>query len=317
MSAPDWARVPEWPHREESLGLVRGHTRRVQSADEWVHAHIRPTGPVEVVRQRTWATTSRIPTADGVAWFKACAPSHGFEPELVAELARARPDLLPRVLAHDAEHGWLLLADAGRPFEQLGNPPELWLQLLPRYAQLQRDAAVPPTVPDRRLGRWPDLYTELVASDLPLDGTELAQLRAFERRFAQLCEELAAYGLPAAIQHDDLHHKNAFVDGDDLRIVDWGDASRSHPFVSLVVTFRFLEERNGLRPSDRWFVRLRDAYLEPWGDGLVEAFDLSQRIGRFAHAFGWQYLRRHLPREARAAYDVPFRIVLRRALSFS
>jgi phosphotransferase family enzyme len=257
----------------------------------------------------------RVPTADGPAWFKACAESHLFEAELVAALARTRPDLLPRVLACDAGRGWLLTADAGTSFEQLGNSPPLWLQLLPRYAELQREARVPSAVPDRRLQRWPELYGELAASELPLEPDELGRVHRFASRFAELCGELAAHDIPAAVQHDDLHHKNAFVDGDRLRIVDWGDASLSHPFVSLVVTFRFLEEWNGLRPADPWFAKLRDAYLEPWGTGLVGAFELAEHLGRFAHAFGWVALRRLLSPEARAAYDVPFRVVLLRALA--
>jgi hypothetical protein len=270
-----------------------------------------------VVRERVWATTSQIPTADGPVWFKACAPSRGFEAELVPSLARCRPDLLPPVIAYDIDRGWLLTADAGRCFDELGNPPELWSRLLPRYAELQREASTPGSLPDRTVQRWPELYADLVSSELPLDDTQHERVRRFAPRFAERCDELAGYGLPPAVQHDDLHHKNTFVDGDRLRIVDWGDASLSHPFVSLVVTFRFLEERNGLPPTDRWFAELRDAYLEPWGHGLVPAFELAERLGRFAHAFGWVSLRRLLPAEQRPAYDVPFRTVLERALAFS
>jgi hypothetical protein len=290
-------------------------THGADVAEAWVRAHVQPVGPAEVVRSRSWATTTRIPTPNGWVWFKACARSHGFEPELVARLADGWPDLLPRVLAHDAAHGWLLLANAGVAFEQFDNSPELWLRLLARYAELQRTASPPGDLPDRTLERWPELYDDLAGSQLPLEPEELARLRAYAPRFAELCEDLAEHGLPATIQHDDLHHKNAFVDGDCLRIIDWGDACRSHPFVSLVVTFRFLEERNGLSPDDPWFARLRDGYLEAWGAGLSPAFELSQRIGRFAHAFGWVAMRRLLREEVRAAYDVPFAVVLRRALA--
>jgi hypothetical protein len=286
----------------------------VEPADDWISAHCLPTGTPVVVRERAWATTMRIPTADGHVWFKRCAPSHRFEPELVATLSRTRPGLLPRVLACDAERGWLLTADAGTSFRQLGNPPDLWLRLLPGYAELQRDAIVPGAVPDRTLPLWPQLYDELASSELPLEPHEALRLRTYAPRFQALCEELAGYGLPATVQHDDLHDTNAFADGDRLRILDWGDASLSHPFVSLVVTRRFLEERNGLDPADPWFGRLRDAYLEPWGSGLVEAFELAERLGRFVHAFGWVSLRRLLPPEERAAYDVGFRTVLHRAL---
>ena len=83
------------------------------------------------------------------------------------------------------------------------------------------------------------------------------------------------------------------------------------------MTFRFLEEFNGLAPGDPWFARLRDAYLEPWGGGLADAFESSLVAARFAHAFGWVALRRILPVEERPHYDVPFATVLRRALALT
>src|SRR5919204_6865147 len=87
-------------------------------------------------------------------------------------------------------------------------------------------------------------------------------------------DELAAHGIPETIQHDDLHMANLYAQGGRLRVLDWGDSSISHPFASLVVTFRFLEEINKLSPVDPWFARLRDAYLEPWGRNLTAVFDL-------------------------------------------
>jgi hypothetical protein len=283
--------------------------------EDWVEAQVELTEAPELVHERTWATTWRLPTSAGVVWLKASAASHRFEAELVAMLSAGWPHLMPRVVAADTEQGWLLLEDAGKPFETLGNPPELWLKLLPAYADMQRHARVPSSVPDRTLPRWPELYDDLVRSDLPLDDGELRELRLFAPRFAELCADLASAGLPTTIQHDDLHHRNAYLDGSDLRIIDWGDASRSHPFVSLVVTFRFLEEFNGLQPDDPWLTRLRDAYLEPWGSNHKEAFGLAQRLGRFAHLFGWVAPRRSLPERDRSAYDVAFRVVLLRALA--
>jgi hypothetical protein len=103
----------------------------------------------------------------------------------------------------------------------------------------------------------------------------------FAPRLAALCGELAA--------HDER-----------LRLLDWGDASM------LVVTFRFLEERNKLPPADPWFARLHDAYLEPWGGGLA---------GTFAHTFAWARQRDYLPEAARPEFDRGFQVVLRRAVA--
>ncbi len=94
----------------------------------------------------------------------------------------------------------------------------------------------------------------------------------------------------------------------------WCDASIS-TFASLVVTFRFLEEVNKLPPSDPWFTRLRDAYLEPWGRGLEDAFALAIRVGTFGHTFAWARQRDHLPGEARPDFDRWFSVVLRRAVA--
>src|SRR5690242_5388324 len=67
---------------------------------------------------RVWATTARVPTIDGSVWFKALAPTHRFEAELVPLLAAGWPDLLPHVVAADSDRGWLLLADAGTSFDE-------------------------------------------------------------------------------------------------------------------------------------------------------------------------------------------------------
>jgi hypothetical protein len=82
-----------------------------------------------------------------------------------------------------------------------------------------------------------------------------------------------------------------------------------------VVTFRFLEEITKLPPGDPWFARLRNAYLEPWGRGLVGAFALAIRVGTFAHTIAWARQREYLSEEARAEFDKGFLIVLRRAVA--
>ena len=136
-------------------------------------------------------------------------------------------------------------------------------------------------------------------------------------RFVEQCEELAARGVAETIQHDDLHHANVYEDGAVMRVLDWGDSSVAHPFFSLVVTFRFLEEQNGLDPADPWFARLRDAHLEPWGPGHEDTFALAMQVGGFAHAIAWLRQRAHLPEQARPDFDRWFAVVLRRALASS
>ena len=291
------------------------------AVEDWIRAHIEPVGAIETEHERPWATVLRVPLADSVAWFKACAPVQAFEPRLTAELFARWPDRVAEVLGHDEKRAWLLLADAGTPIGVFGNPPEAWLVALPLYAELQRGEAahthqhLTHHVPDLRVATLPARYDDLLQRDLPLDPDEIGRLHEFAPRFAELCGELAAHDLAETVQHDDLHHANLYAQGERLRLLDWGDASISHPFASLVVTFRFLEEITKLPPDDPWFARLRDAYLEPWGPGLAGAFALAIRVGTFAHTIAWARQRDHLPEQARAEFDRGFAIVLRRVVA--
>lgn len=157
----------------------------------------------------------------------------------------------------------------------------------------------------------PERYEELVARDLPIPADDLTRMRGFVRRFAGLCQDLSARGVPETIQHDDLHMNNLFEGRQGPRILDWGDSSISHPFASLVVTFRFLEERNAMPPDDPWFDRLREAYLEPWGGAdQRDTLALAMQVGAIAHAVAWLRQREALPDHARANFDQGFVAVL-------
>ena len=295
-------------------------------AESWVRSWVPITRPLKLFQTEPWASVFRAPVDGGIVWFKACAPRQRFEVPLTAALS-ARRDAVTEVLAHDLDRGWLLMADAGEPLRTLGNPPERWLEILPTYAQLQIDETehadehLTRGVPDLRLARLPALHEELLRAELPLEAAEKSALEAFRPRFLELCEELDSAGIGPTVQHDDLHMNNVYVKDGALRVLDWGDASIAHPFFSLFETFRFLSEINQLPADDPWYARLRDAYLEPWGSGLRETFDLALRVGGLAHAIAWLHQRDALREADRREFDGSFahilRLALRRALGSS
>jgi hypothetical protein len=71
------------------------------AVEEWIRVHAEPVGTIETVHERPWATVLRVPPADGVAWFNACAPLQAFEPRLTAELFARWPDRVAEVLGYD------------------------------------------------------------------------------------------------------------------------------------------------------------------------------------------------------------------------
>jgi hypothetical protein len=294
-----WASFRERPLKasaHRALWSVREaehpYVLRLREVEAWVAGRVELTGPLELVHARPWGSVWRAPVPSGLAWVKVCAPAQAFEARLTAALASRWPELLPEVVTHDGERGWLLLADGGKRLG-FGVGPEPWLSLLPAYAELQRGEAAHVAehldggVPDRRLASFPSLYEEMLAHDLPLSAADYARLRAFGPAFAELCDELEAAGVSATMQHDDLHGNNIYPYNGGTRILDWGDSCVSHPFLTLFVTYLHLEKMEGLPRGDHWFGRLRDAYLEPWGrpTELRETFELAQRLGPFAHVF--------------------------------
>ena len=153
----------------------------MDETEAWIRAHAEVTGPIETTHEQAWSTVRRVPTAEGVWWWK--APDGSAEAPLTAFLASLAPDAVTPVVAIDPERGWLLLRDAGtRLREILERDPDLshWEPALRTVAELQRAAAphvdemLAMGVPDRRLERLPDLIEDLLGRDefLMLDEDE-------------------------------------------------------------------------------------------------------------------------------------------------
>ncbi|XVV10776.1 aminoglycoside phosphotransferase family protein [Actinoplanes sp. CA-131856] len=246
----DW-RDPEW----------------VATAHKWISDHLDTpaTGPIEEVRVRPWSVTHRVTTAAGARWFKANITGCRYEAALAEALAEWAPGRTLAPIAVDRQQGWLLTADAGPTLRDLGDGSD-WPKLLQTYASLQRDVTAHANqmialgVPDMRVPRLPKLA----------DGVQ------------EWCDELAADGIPATLQHDDLHDNNVFTG---FRFFDWGDASVGHPFGSLLVAL-------GVAGEDK-AERLRDAYLEIWSDlgtpkSLRRSASLAVRLARISRAEAWR-----------------------------
>jgi Phosphotransferase enzyme family len=293
-------------------------------AEAWIRGRVEVDGAIEQPHVYPWSTVLRVPTADGLLWFKATTPEiHGFEPQLTAILGEACPDRVTELVDIDTGRAWMLMRDGGTRLRELEPPdPRAWEAILPRYAELQ--IAVTPRaeellglgVPDARPAGIPDAIEELLEDDRALmlgESDELSREQRDELRrrlpeLRALVEELEAFGIPATIQHDDLHDGQVFVQDGHVRILDWGDSCISHPFHTLTVTLRALAWRHGIEPGAEELLRLRDAYLEPFGAPAAAA-DLAYRTGTLGRALAWhRYLAATPPgeRDPEDAESVPY-----------
>jgi hypothetical protein len=126
----------------------------------------------------------------------------------------------------------MLTADAGTSLGARGNPPEDWLLILPRYAQLQAGEVmhahqhIDHGVPDLRVAKLPGRFHDLLAAEIPIDLVDKNRFSELGPGFAEMCCELCQYGIPDSIQHDDLHLFNVYEKNGQLRIMT-GEMRRS------------------------------------------------------------------------------------------
>jgi hypothetical protein len=216
------------------------------------------------------------------------------------------------VLAADAARNWLLLADGGtrlRALPQKERGPDRAAEVGQVYGRLQRDVAVyldemrALGTPDCRLAALPGLYAGLleerrllgIGAPEGLTAEEHVRLLRLVPSVAEIAAELATFGVPETIQHDDLHWNNVMVREGRLLIFDWGDSTVSHPFLSLVVLLRGTARDLGVEPDSAPVLAVRDAYLDAWNLPLTRpererACRLADALGRISRALNYARL---------------------------
>ncbi len=297
----------------------------LSEATEWITHElakqgIRVTGAIEQPHVRQWSIVLPVPTTAGTVYFKASAPVLAREPALVQLIAPWRPDLILPLLAVDLTRGWMLLPDGGERLRTIiqadrdrahhlsfDDALEHWRKLLPLYAQLQIesahhvDALLAAGALDRRLAILPELYDNLISDaallrvDLPngITSDEHAAVHRLAPHVVEMCEELAAFSVPEAVDHSDLHDGNILYRDGQYRIFDWGDACVTHPFCSLNVILAGIENTLGLEPDAAQVQELVDVYLEQWTqfeskDNLRRVLEPARRVGMINRALTWR-----------------------------
>ncbi|HKG55605.1 MAG TPA: phosphotransferase [Anaerolineales bacterium] len=306
---PDWqAEVRAW----------------IQSALE--ENNLQLTGEIEQPHVRSWSTVITVPTNDGVLYFKASASIFAHETALTNYLASFQPELFPKLLAVDMKRHWMLMRDAGTPLRQFIRTEKSiarWKDVLPLYVKLQKAMAERTThllalgVMDRRLAKLPDMFENLIADESTmlldqeesLTSEEFARIKNYGPEFARMCERLTNFGIPESIHHDDFHDANIFVQGDGkIVLTDWGESAVTHPFFTLVVIMRSVDNsfNTDFSPESE---QVRDMYLEYWTsyapmEELRSIVKLAQRIGYVNRALTWKMSLDDMPEELQAQYAI-------------
>jgi hypothetical protein len=291
---------PDW--KKQVVDWIRNETKR--------HS-IQISGEIEQPHTYAWSTVLHVPTDQGKLFFKATAQETVHEAALTQSLSRWFPDCMPEFISVDITRGWMLMRDGGEQLRASIRPTKdiaPWKPVIARYAEVQIGLAEHITeilslrTPDHRLSVLPALFTQLLSDEesLMIDqekGLSKAgweQLRNKTPRFEEICAELAGYGIPESLNHGDFHDGNVLIRNGRITFFDWGDASVTHPFVSLRTFFVSIEI--ALNLDDYTFTRkmaeLLDVYLERFQrfaskEALLKAYQLSKPMASIVKALAW------------------------------
>jgi len=303
----------------------------LKEAHQWIDGQarrhsIRITGAIEQPHVYAWSTVMRVPTSEGTLFFKATAEESLYEAALTEKLAAWFPDCMPELIAVDRSRGWMLMRDGGEQLRTRIRPmqnSQPWEPVIGRYAELQIELSehihelLALGVTDYRLAKLPALYSQLLAQEETLligqekglTSDEVRLLQDLNDRFTTICSDLAACGIPESLNHGDFHDGNVLIKDGRITFFDWGEASVTHPFVSLRTFFVSIEI--SLQLDDYSFTpemsALLDRYLEPWQkfaarEDLLSAYQLSRPVAALVKASAWQETISRMDGSLRAEY---------------
>jgi hypothetical protein len=256
-----------------------------------------PTGPVEQVRTWPLSAVLRVPTSEGLVYFKATSTMPLFvdEGHVMQALARLFRHEVPEPLAIERSRRWMLLDDIGSAIGW-DAPAEERESVLRVFAFMQLvssgdpDALIVHGCIDRRPAWLAREVTELIGDEESLSGLdeqERARLRSLEPALVELCGCLAHGPVPDALVHGDLHLENVARVRGSYVFFDWSDACVAHPFLDLIDVHR--EEDVAVR------ARLRDAYLSVWADHasseeLLALWEVSAPLSSLNQAVSYRHI---------------------------
>ena len=283
-----WQVDPDW-RREISVWIADNLPDSVRQAG-WTLSQI-----------RSWAisTVFRIESDAARLYFKASPSYFGTEAALTERVAREFPDISPRVLASDAERGWLLMEDLGNDTLATAPSAAMWREAMGALARVQlayaQDAAALRELQDMGIERRAPAAA-LRTLRTWISRPENAEIRVWRERFDEALRQLApnvgeldrmtrdleALALPQTLDHGDLDATNIFVQNGRPALMDWSDAAISHPLFTAAM----------IRPVSR-DPALADSFLSHWTrfaslDDLRQAFAIAKTIAAVDRAIHYR-----------------------------
>jgi len=287
----------------------------MSSAVTWAQEFLERTGyslegEPQLIHDLPWSKVFCFHTAYGQIYLKIPAEVFAHESVLFNFLSKEGILHIPKIISYNPSLKCFLMKDAGNPLrENLKKNFDLLLtsHTLRTYANIQVicidyvDQLLNVGVNDWRLAKLPSLYNTFITNHTlfeseGLNYDEIKQLENLSGTFQILCERLSALGIPETLEQGDFHDNNILVRDQEVTISDFGDASISHPFFSIISFLDSLQRNHSFNKQDPNYIILRNCYLQKWGrfadiDNILKAFDITCQLRPFMFALSFSRIK--------------------------
>ena len=225
-----------------------------------------------------------------------------FESHLTAYLSKNFPNTTVELLAVNHKSNWIVMKKLPGVLLRTTKSMKAYELMIRNYTILQRQ--VMPNVNevlslgviDRRLPiLWKEIDDNLeLLCATGLDEEDTLKILSIKSELLSMCEEMVGV-FPDTLEHGDLHSGNVFIEDNSFRFFDWGDASITHPFLSIRVFWNSLFELLEEDTDENWMRKIsefRPAYLDMWKDYapisiLKRQLLLAEQVGCVYRALSW------------------------------
>ncbi len=261
------------------------------------HGYTLKTKRPENIVNTPWSSVVRFSTSEGYIYLKKTPALLALEAPITRILQARFHAFVPIIIAHNTEQHCFLMKDAGRSLREilkLKFDTDLFCKAIHQFTSLQLitadhiDIFFEIGVPDWRLDKLPDLYSELLLQKdiLIEDGLteiDIAQLRTLFSTVSSLCKKLSDYSIKQSIVQPDFSDNNTLIDSvlQSITTIDLGEIVISHPFFSLINCFQQIKKHYGLTEKDERYRQILDACFKNYRNilsdkQLLDAFEIAR-----------------------------------------
>jgi hypothetical protein len=274
----------------------------IQIMIEWATRVLGQVMAFEEVKNTDMSIVLKAKSDSGMVYLKTVNEAAQFETPLTAFIASEFPGITTELVAVDIEKNWMLMRELpGQSLREI-KTMDAYSSFISSYAVFQqqtipmKDKLLSLGVIDRRLSVLKKEIEEHLEAlcETGLNKEEKTAIVELKPELLAMCDEMMGV-FPDTLDHGDLHSGNAYVEDENYRFFDWGDASITHPFLSVRVFWNSLYELNEQNTDENWIKKIaefRPIYLAMWEDYapanvLKRQLYLAEQVGCVYRALSW------------------------------